>query len=301
MKSIFTKEVKIALAAICAIILLFYGINFLKGSNPFKKHNMYYVNFHDVTGLQVSNPVYTNGFTVGIVRDIDYDYDHPGNIRVGIEVNENMRFTEGSHAELASSMLGNTTMNVILGTSSKFLRPGDSFPGGPEEGLMSRAADLIPTIQQMLPKFDSILANLNVILSDPKIKQTLDNTEYVTANLKQTTDDLNVLMHNDVPALLAKLESVGSNTEQLTGKLKDLDYATTLAKVNETVAQVNAMTKDLNEKLNSREGSLGLMLNDKTLYTNLNKTIESSNALMTDLKAHPKRYVHFSVFGKKDK
>jgi phospholipid/cholesterol/gamma-HCH transport system substrate-binding protein len=140
-----------------------------------------------------------------------------------------------------------------------------------------------------------------VILSDPKIKQTLDNTEYVTANLKQTTDDLNVLMHNDVPALLAKLESVGSNTEQLTGKLKDLDYATTLAKVNETVAQVNAMTKDLNEKLNSREGSLGLMLNDKTLYTNLNKTIESSNALMTDLKAHPKRYVHFSVFGKKDK
>ena len=75
MKSIFTKEVKIALAAICAIILLFYGINFLKGSNPFKKHNMYYVNFHDVTGLQVSNPVYTNGFPVGIVRDIDYDYD----------------------------------------------------------------------------------------------------------------------------------------------------------------------------------------------------------------------------------
>lgn len=296
----FNKEIKISLAAICAVMLLFYGINFLKGINIFKESNYYYIIFNNISGLAKNNAVLANGFPVGTVRDIDYDYNHPGKVRVCIEVDERMHLPEGSRAELESTLLGTTTMNLILG-QGKFLSPGDSIYGGPHLGAMEAASAMVPKIDKMLPKLDSILQSLNKLMADPALTQTLYNTRDITTNLKRSTTDLNHILESDIPQLTQKMNSIGNNVNNLTGKLNEIDYAQTIQNVNETLKQVQNFSKNLNEKLNSTNSSLGLLINDRVLYDNLNKTLVSSDSLLTNFKAHPKRYVHFSVFGKKDK
>lgn len=299
--SAFNKEVKISLAAIATVILLFYGLNFLKGVDIFKESNVYYVKFHDITGLSKNNAVYANGFPIGTVQEITYDYEHPGNVCVGVVVEKNMRVPEGSRAELVSSMLGTTTMNLILSDSHVMLHPGDSITGGPHWGAVEQATAMIPKFEKILPKLDSILFTINTLLSDPAVSQILHNTAGVTANLQRTTKDLNRLLEHDVPQLTDKMNRIGNNVDVLTGKLKDLDYEKTLNEVNETLREVRSFTASLNEKLNSTNNTMGLLLNDKGLYNNLNQTLVSTDSLLVNLKAHPKRYVHFSLFGKKDK
>lgn len=298
---VINKEIKISLTAICTVILLFYGINFLKGVNLFKKSNLYYVVFNDISGLAKNNAVYVNGYPIGTVRDIDYDYDHPGKVCVGIEIDDKMHLPAGTHAELASSLLGATTMNLVLGKESRLLHPGDSITGGPEQGALTQAAQMVPKIEALMPKIDSILTTINTLLADPALSQTLQNVEYVTAGLKETTDQMNTLLRKDVPRLTTQLNQIGTNVEGLTAKLNGLDYAGTLNSVNRTLEETQKTMDNLNQKVNSREGSLGLLLNDRRLYDNLNNTINSADSLLTNVKAHPKRYVHFSVFGKKDK
>ena len=297
----FNKEIKVALTAIATVVILFYGINFLKGVNLFKKSDLYYVNFSDITGLAKNNAVYANGFPIGTVREINYDYTKPGHVYVGIEVNERMRIPEGSYAELVSTMLGSTTMNLVLANSNTFLQPGDSILGGPQTGALEQVAEMMPQIKALLPKLDSILYTVNHLLASPAIMQTLENAQTVTAHLKETTTRMNRLLANDIPQMTSKLTQVGTNVDVLTNKLSQLDYEKTLSDVDQTLAETRQLTRELNEKINSTTGNLGLMLNDRTLYDNLTRTLASSDSLLTNLRQQPKRYVHFSVFGKKDK
>jgi len=295
-----SKEIKLALTVICAIVVIYFGINFLKGINIFKSYSKYYINFNDVTGLEESNPVYANGYPVGIVRSISYDYEHPQNIKVEIEVDKKMRFTDDSRAEIKQGLIGGTTLSVIIGDGNA-LHPGDSFVGAPENGIMSKAGNMMPSIEKMVPKVDSILSSLNMLLGDTALSKIISNAEHVTHNLCITTDQLNRLMKNDLPTLMAQLNTIGHNTGDITSKLNTIDYAATIKNVNDALLNVQQLTESLNEKINSKSGSLGLLLNDTQLYGNLNQTLISSDKLLQDLREHPKRYVHFSVFGKKDK
>jgi phospholipid/cholesterol/gamma-HCH transport system substrate-binding protein len=165
---------------------------------------------------------------------------------------------------------------------------------------MGKAADMIPTIQQMLPKLDSILASVNTLLADPAIASSLHNVDQITANLARTSNDLNQLtaqLNNQMPQMLKNADGVLANTNQITKNLNDLDIAATMSSVNNTLHNVEQMTA----KLNSKEGTLGLLMRDPGLYNNLNATMMHADSLMIDLKQNPKRYVHFSVFGKKNK
>lgn len=307
MNKIFTKEIKIALTAIVAIVLLFVGINFLKGVNLFKKSNLYIIKFNDITGLAVSNPVYANGYAVGIVREITYDYDHPGNVAVGVELDSKMRVPAGTRAELATEMLGGAVMNLVLGPDPLHtLEPGDTIPGGPKNGLMNKLEQAAPTVMALIPKLDSILTNINRITGDPALMQTLNNAAELTAQLKTTTASVNHLLKNDVPQLTAKLNRIGSNMEVLSGHLANVPVEETMRNVNETLASVHQLSKNmtditnnLNNSMSSKDNTLGLLLNDRKLYDNINTTISSADSLVTDLKANPKRYVHFSLFGRK--
>ena len=307
MKKIFTKEIKIALTAIAAIVLLFIGINFLKGVNLFKKSNLYIVKFNDVTGLAVSNPVYANGYPVGIVREITYDYDHPGNVAVGVELDSKMRVPAGTRAELATEMLGGALMNLVLGTNPlHFIEPGDTIVGGPKNGLMNKLEQATPDMMALIPKLDSILANINRITADPALMQTINNAAEITTQLKTTTESVNKLLNNDIPELTAKLNRIGGNLEVLSGNLAKVPVNETLQNVNETLSGVKELsrnlthtTQSLNQSLNSTDNTLGLLLKDRMLYDNLTHTVSSADSLLIDLKAHPKRYVHFSLFGRK--
>ena len=158
----FTKEVKIALVAIVAIILLFMGMQFLKGKSLFSSNDVYYVDFDDVSGMSASSPIYANGFRVGVVQRIDFDYDHPGHIVAAVDIDPQLRLTEGSRAEIASDFLGNVKLELLLGPADgRLLNKGDTIEGRMQTGLMTKAAEMIPQVEQMLPKLDSILMNIN--------------------------------------------------------------------------------------------------------------------------------------------
>ena len=297
----FTKEIKIALVSIFGIVVLFFGLQFLKGLSVFSSDNAMYVAFTDATGLSVSSPVYANGYRVGVVKALDYDYDPHGKIIAEFGLNKEMRVPVGSRAELASDLLGNIKINLVLGDDPlHMIAVGDTISGGMEAGIMSKVGEMMPVILNIAPKLDSIMTSLNLLLADPALRNTLHNVEGMTDNLNATSQELKTLsasLNREMPTMMTKANGVLDNTQKLTHNLSQLDVASMNAKVNQTLANVEQMT----QRLNSDEGTLGLLMRDKSLYNNLNATAASADSLLTDLKAHPKRYVHFSIFGKKDK
>ena len=303
------KEIKIALTAIVALVLLFIGLNFLKGINVFKSTNTYYVKFKDVAGLAVSNPVYANGYPVGIVRTINYDYQRGENVVVAIELDDDMSVPAQTRAELETELMGGVKMLLVLGPNpAKNIEQGDTIQGGMHLGAMDKLNDMIPTVEKMLPKLDSIMDNLNRLTGDPALAATLHNAQAITDNLKESSIQLNSMMRNDLPPMLANLKSASANANRLTANLAAIDVQTTINSVNATLTsahnlanQLGEMSTNLDRKLKSKDNTLGLFLNDTNVYDNLNSTLRNADSLMIDLKAHPKRYVHFSVFGKKEK
>ena len=292
------KEVKIGMAGIVALCVLIYGINYLKGIHLFKPTSYFYVQFQDINGLTKSSPVFADGFRVGIVRALHYDYTQPGNVLAEIEVEPDLRIPKGSTAELIAEMLGGVKMTLLLANNPRErYQVGDTIPGRLNSGMMDQAAKMLPQLEKMMPKLDSILTSLNTLLADPALAATLHNVEDLTASMAGTSRQLQSLMRNDIPQLTAKLNHIGENVEAMTDNLKQIDYAAAMQKVDATLANVRSLT----DKLNQPDNTVGLLLNDPALYQNLNATTANAAALLEDLKAHPKRYVHFSLFGKKDK
>lgn len=293
------KEFTIGIAAIAALLILFIGINYLKGINMFKSESYYYVDYTNVNGLALSSPVYTNGFKVGLVRDIQYNFNKPGHIIVGIEMDENIKIPQGSKAELVTEMLGTVKMNLIMNyNEEKIIAPGDTIEGYANNGIMAKAEEeLLPQMEKMMPKLDSILSSLNKILADPALGNTIKNAEKLTASLSQTSNHLEKLMSNDIPTLTSNVTMITEDLKVISGNLKGIDYAETFNKIDQTLKNVYALT----DKLNNKDNTIGLLLNDPELYNNLNATSANAASLLKDLQKHPKRYVHFSLFGKKDK
>jgi len=297
----FKKEIQIALVAVAGIAVLYLGLHFLKGQSLFGTEENYYVKFSDISGLSSSSPIYANGYRVGTVMDIIYNYENQNEVVAVLGLNDQMRIPKGSCASIASDLLGNIKLELTLGPNpADVIQPGDTIEGGIYHGAMGIAADMMPQIQQMLPKLDSILASVNALLADPALRNSLHHIDQVTGNLTLTTNELNQMattLNKQMPAMVQNANGMLANANDLTRNLNELDLATTMAKVNSTLENVEQMTA----KLNSNEGTLGLLMRDPDLYNNLNSTMMHADSLMIDLKAHPKRYVHFSIFGKKDK
>lgn len=294
----FTKEVKIGIACIAALCILVYGINYLKGIHLFKPSSYFYVKFENVNGLTKSSPVFADGFRVGIVRNLAYDYTQPGKVIAEIEVDPELRIPKGSTAELTAEMLGGVKMSLLLANNPREkYQIGDTIPGTLNNGMMEKVSTMVPQMEKMLPKLDSILASLNTLLADQSIPRTLHNVEDLTANLAVTSRQLQTLMKNDIPQLTGKLNHIGENFALISDNLKEIDYAAAMQKVDATLSNVKTLT----DKLNQKDNTVGLLLNDPSLYNNLNATTANAASLLEDLKSHPKRYVHFSLFGKKDK
>ena len=302
-----TREIKIALTAIAAGILLFLGINFLKGVNVFESSNSYYVKFKDIKGLAVSNAVYANGYPVGIVRDINYNYSDNDGVVVRIELDQDMAVPQGTTAELEVALMGGVTMNLLLGANpTAVVAPFDTISGGLHQGAMEQASAMLPQVHQMLPKIDSILTNLNRLTATAELQQTIVNAAEITEHLKHTTARLDGLMAKDVPLMMAHLNRTAGNAATLSGNLAKVDVDGTMQNVNGALQDVRHMTgqltnvmSDMQQKLNSKNNNLGAFLHDRALYDRLNQAVLNADSLLYDVRKAPKRYVHFSIFGRK--
>lgn len=297
----FNKEVKIALVAICGLVILFFGMNYLKGLNLFESDNKYYISFSDISGLASSSPIYADGYQVGVVKSIKYDYNKRGGIIVEASIDEQLRIPKGSSAEIVSDMLGNVKVNLLLANNPRErVMPGETIQGGINDGALGQMKGMIPTVMQILPKIDSILTSVNTLLANPAIARSIQNTEAVTGELTVTTKRLNNIVEHlerSVPGMLNNTDSLLHNANTLAKNVNRIDVAGTMAHVDETLANMERFT----EQLNNTTGTLGKLMHDPTLYDNLSNTMRSADSLLIDLKAHPKRYVHFSLFGRKDK
>ena len=299
MKTVFTKEAKIGLVSIVSLALLYLGINYLKGVNLFKPVNHYYVAFSNVKGVTVSSPVFVEGFKVGLVREISYDYDTTGKISVLVSLEDKMRINKGSYITVVNSFLGGAELHIHLNTFvDDYFHSGDTIEGRMETDMMTSVQEnLLPGIEQMMPKLDSILGGLQTLVNHPALTQSLAHVERTTASLEYSSRRLDQLLAKDVPVIVENLKGITANFESVSGQLKELDLAGTMRTVNATLANLKLTT----DKLNSADNSLGLLLNDRQLYDNLNGTMENASLLLLDLREHPKRYVHFSLFGSKQK
>lgn len=189
-------------------------------------------------------------------------------------------------------------MNLLLANNPREkYQTGDTLQGSVNNGVMDQVAAVMPQVEKMLPKLDSILASLNTILGDPAIPGTLHSVQNTMANMEVTSRQLQAIMSKDIPQLTQKLNIIGDNFITVSNNLKEIDYAAAFASIDSTLANVKMITDQLGRK----DNTIGLLLNDPSLYNNLNATTANAASLLEDLKSHPKRYVHFSLFGKKDK
>jgi phospholipid/cholesterol/gamma-HCH transport system substrate-binding protein len=298
MKKIFSKEVIIGLIIIFALAILFIGIDFLKGVNVFKASNYYYVTYTDVNGLAVSAPVTVNGFKVGQVRDISYEYDNPGHIKVEISLDQQLQIPENTEAILSTDLLGTASIALQLGTSKTMHKVGDELDGKIPVGMMDAVSkDVLPAFTQIAGKIDTLLTNLNTLTGDPALLASVQRLDQITADLAQTTTSLNSMMRsltpatNDIRKMTGNFANASDNINQLTGNLNNLPLDSLMNTLEATTQNLKALTEQLNDK----NSSLGLLMNDPALYNNLNATVTSLDSLFIDIKKSPKRYINIKL------
>lgn len=300
MKKMFSKEVKIGIAFIIALFLLYFGINFLKGINIFKPSNAYVVEFDDVTGLTLSSPVLLNGFKVGLVYSMQLVDNKSNKIAVTINMDKGIKIPKDSKVNLDVSMLGSAAVTIVENPyTSTYYSPDDTIPGLRPKGLMESMAavgtDLMPQVSSLLPKLDSILTGLQTIVNHPALNQSLNNIDIITKELAASSTELNTMMLNvkkDIPIMTHNMTKTSDDLAQFSSQLKSIDLVDTYKSVNVTLKNIEY----LSNQMNSKNSSLGLLLNDKALYDSLNVTIGNASLLMQDLRNNPSKYINVKVF-----
>ena len=281
------NEIKIALVAVAGIVALFIGMNFLKGTHLFTGSKTYCFAFDDISGLTKSSPIYASGYQVGLVKDIIFDYSHKNKTKVIAEMDKQMKIPTGTTAFISSDVLGNIKVTLnIAPNKGEFIQEGGLIPGSIDQGAMGEVMSMIPPVKQMLPKLDSILLSLNQLLADPAIASSVHNVQDMTANLTKTSRELNAVvakLNREIPGVVTKTNHILDHSETFTANLSQVDVATTMRKVDEAMADVKAVTA----KINSNEGTLGLLMRDPSLYNQINTTVRSADSLMVNIRQHP--------------
>jgi phospholipid/cholesterol/gamma-HCH transport system substrate-binding protein len=277
---------------------LIFGIDFLKGVNIFKASNYYYVSYENVEGLTVSADVNLNGFKVGQVREISYEYDNPGHVLVELELDKALKIPEGSKALLVSDMLGTASITLDLTNNSKCYEIGAKIHGETPAGLMANVSEnLMPAVAAIFPKVDTLLTNINNLLANPALAASVQRLDAITNNLEITTMQLNrtvaalPAVAGDVKTITGNFVTTSDNFAQLSTQVKNMPIDSIMNQLQ--VATTNL--RILSDELKDPNSSLGLLLNDPQLYNNLNSTVSSLDSLFVDIKAHPKRYINIKL------
>lgn len=290
------KEVSIGVAFVISIALVYIGVNFLKGCNVFSHDNTYYTVVPHAGGVATSSVITTNGYPIGTVSRVDYDYSHPNRIVIALRINESLRIPKGSRALLVNSLLGGVSVNLELSPMTEYYEDGDTLVGGVDSGMTEQIENmLLPNINVLMPKIDSLITNLTAFVANPNLVHSLHNIESVSRKLDYTADELNRVFYRELPLLMSSLQGTAANINMITSDLATIDYMQTISRVDSIIANIYS----LSAALISNHSSIGRLVNDTVLYNNLNSVCANADALIEDIKAHPTRYINISVFGKK--
>jgi len=280
-----------------ALAILILGIDFLKGVNVFKPTNYYYASFENVEGLAVSSPVMLNGFKVGQVREMEYEFDNPGHVLVEMSLDSRLKVPQGSKAVLGTDILGTASIVLHLSKSATDHSVGDRLIGENSSSLLASAGDMLPAVQQIFPKIDTLLTNLNAVVADPALTASVKRLDAISANLQTTTQRLAAAtaqlgpIATDVKQITGNTSNITSDLAQLSGQMKNLPLDSLVADLQTTTANLRA----LSDELGKPNSTLGRLINDPSLYDNLNTTISSLDSLFVDIKKNPKRYISIKL------
>lgn len=289
-----SNEFKIGFWTIAAILILFFGIQYLKGINSIKLGTNYYVTCNDVEGLMSSSPVKINGFKVGAIRSMEYDVKNSGKIIVEVNIeNNDIKIPSDSRAFISADLLGSGAVVIELGKANTFLNNFDTIPGGEKQvGLMDAAAPIVTDVQALLPKIDSLITGINILVNETKMQESLLEINKLTQQLNSTVSSLNKYLKGDVPEILANVNSLTANVDSISSQVKDAHVEELIAKANATLETTN----NLLQKISEGDGSASKLINSSELHDQLIDAISSVDSLIVDIKKNPKRYINIKVF-----
>jgi len=307
-------EAKIGFIVLATIVLVIWGINFLKGRNVIKRSDVYYAVYEDVAGLKLSGSVILSGYKVGMINTIEFMENRLDKIVVAFVVNSEFHIPKNSIAQIYSNdLLGSKVIRIIPSNEKEFCNFGDTLPGAIDADMISKIqseiSPLVKTANDAVMGIDTLVTSINEIL-DPetqkKLQSALVNLESTTASLSKQLSPGGKL-DKTFTSLQAftlmldtnkdKLSSAFANIESITDSVANANLTETISNINSTFAQSQLLL----QKINNGEGSLGLLATSDSLYLNLVSASGNLSNLLEDMNQHPKRYVHFSIFGKKDK
>lgn len=288
-----SNEFKIGFWAIVAIVVMFYGIRYLKGINSFKEGQFYYLNCDKVDGLAVSSHVKLNGLKVGMVRSMEYDQKNKTVLVLLNLYDTDLKIPTDSRVFVQSELLGTSDVILDMGDATTFFQPWDTIMApAATAGLLEKADPIIEQVNALMPKIDTLISGINVLVNESKMQESLLQINTLTQHLNSTVNQLNQLLRNDVPGIMNNLESATANLDTITTQAKEADIKQLLTSTNETIQTANSLLK----QMQSQDGSVGKLLNSDEVYEQLNRTIADVDSLINDIKANPKRYIHIKVF-----
>ncbi len=299
MKKVFSKEVIIGALVILALALLFVGINFLKGINVFKAANYYYATYTNIQGMAQSAPVTLNGYKIGQVREIEYDYDNLGTVTIEISVDKKLRLPKGSKALVVSDLLGTASVELVIGNSADgFYGVGDTIPGEVKAGMMDAVSkELMPAVSAIFPKIDTLLTSLNAIAADPALTTSINRFDNITAELEASLRSMRGVLASlqpitkDVKSITANVDSITGDLSAVSSSLREAQIDSIISNLETTISNVESLTA----QLNNPDSSIGKLTHDPELYDNLNAAVASLDSLLIDVKKNPKRYISIKL------
>ncbi len=303
-----SRELKTGLIAVITIILFIWGFSFIKNDNIFKKERIFYATYNNVQGLESSSLVTINGLKVGKIDNISFHPQKKGNLIVTFSLNTDFQFSNKSIARIYSSdLIGTKSLSIVPNYEGKLSVSGDTLKSNIEPGVFELLNDKVAPLQSkfesMVANTDSIMQSLNNILdvkTEKNIRTSINSLKNTLLTFEKTSISLDSLVvgnQSNFNDILNNSKDITQNLKQITDSLTDVDIAATITKFHKTISDLDLMLTDIN----AGKGSVGKLLKDDQLYQNFTNASKELEELLRDMKLHPKRFVHFSLFGKKAK
>ena len=306
----FTKEIKVGFLAVLGLMMSVFSYNYLKGINLFDKNRKFIVKYEKVDGLSVSNPVTMNGFKIGKVQKINFNSKNTRELLVDIIIDNDVIFPKTSLAELyETGLIGGKAIAIIpdYKNDSTIAIDGDYLKGVIKPGLTELVNQILPQVQlqieAVMKNAEIVLQNINTLFDDEtkkELKSSIEDFSNLTSSLSETSDEISKLIADNSENLtnsLSDFRSASNNIKSITDSLNSNDIKSITINLNSLVNNLNSITTSLKNS----EGTAGKLINDKSIYDNLENATNQLNRLIEDIKLNPSRYINFSVFGKKNK